>query len=86
MNEVQQMENERSVAQGCGASGLRQAVGQPYWLGVDMGASSVKLTALNNVREVVFSRRGIHEGAPAAALSRLLGELDAALGLDRCAG
>ena len=86
MNEVQQMENERSVAQGCGASGLRQAVGQPYWLGVDMGASSVKLAALNNVREVVFSRREAHEGAPAAVLGRLLGELDAALGLAGCAG
>ena len=67
-------------ARGAGGSG------GPYWLGIDLGASSVKLAALGADRAVTFVRREAHEGAPAVVLGRLLGELDAELGLGRCAG
>ena len=57
-----------------------------YYLGIDVGASSVKLAALGAGREVLLSRRLPHEGAPAAALGTLLAGLDAQLGLGECAG
>ena len=74
------------VCGACGDGATGTGAGAPYWLGVDMGASSVKIAALDASRAAVFARREAHEGAPAAVLGRLLGELDAVLGLDGCAG
>ncbi len=65
---------------------MRKARAGEYWLGIDLGASSVKLVALSEAREMLFARREAHGGAPAPVLERLLGELDAALGLGLCAG
>ena len=56
-----------------------------YYLGIDVGASSVKVAALSKAREVVYTERLAHAGAPARALGTLLGRLDDRLGLAGCA-
>ncbi len=56
-----------------------------YYLGIDVGASSVKVAALDEGRQVVYTERLPHAGAPARGLGTLLGRLDAKLGLQACA-
>lgn len=56
-----------------------------YYLGIDIGTSSVKLAALDG-REAVFTAYARHGGSPRASLARLLDDLDGHLGLATCAG
>lgn len=56
-----------------------------YTLGIDVGASSVKLAALEGA-ELVWTAYELHRGAPTASLARLLDQIDAQLGFASCAG
>ncbi len=54
-----------------------------YTLGIDMGASSVKLAALSNDR-LVFKTYMPHNGSPVEILKKMLDELDEKLSLIKC--
>lgn len=54
-----------------------------YTLGIDMGASSVKLAAISNDK-LVFKLYRPHNGSPVEILKKMLDELDAGLSLVKC--
>lgn len=57
-----------------------------YTLGIDVGASSVKLAALSEENELLFTACRAHRGSPAACLRDLLAHLAERLPLDACVG
>lgn len=55
-----------------------------YTLGIDLGASSVKLAALSEQNEVLLKLRRPHNGSPVETLKGLLDELDQTFPLADC--
>ena len=55
-----------------------------YTLGIDIGASSVKLAALSESKEVLFRLHRTHNGSPIESLKILLDELGENLELSNC--
>ncbi len=57
-----------------------------YTLGIDMGASSVKLAALSEKEGIILCLHKVHNGSPVETLKLLLDELGKKLGLSDCCG
>ena len=57
-----------------------------YTLGIDMGASAVKVAALTADDELLLTQRKTHDGAPAACAARLIEDAQQRLGARECAG
>lgn len=57
-----------------------------YTLGIDMGASAVKVAALTADGELLLTLREAHDGAPSACAAKLVEDAQRRLGSLRCAG